>query len=93
MAQFMVRVVLHGADDEDYETLHEAMEAEGFARQIRSSDGVLYHLPTAEYYRDGNLSTQNVLDAAKSGVAKTRKKAGILVTEASNLRWNGLKTV
>jgi len=93
MAKFMVRVELHAADEGDYETLHEAMEAEGFVRQIRSGDGVLYHLPTAEYYREGNLSKQDVLDEAKSGVAKTKKKAAILVTEALGFRWSGLREV
>lgn len=93
MALFIVRVELHGADEDDYETLHEAMEGEGFARQISSDDGVLYHLPTAEYYREGNLSKQDVLDEAKSAVAKTEKKAGILVTEARSFKWSGLKKV
>ncbi len=93
MSQFMVRVELHGADQDDYETLHEAMEGEGFARQILSDDGGLYHLPTAEYYREGNLSKQKVLDEAKSAVAKTKKKAGILVTEARGFLWSGLKRV
>lgn len=93
MAQFMVRVELHGADEDDYETLHEAMEGEGFSRQISSSESVLYHLPTAEYYREGKLSRQDVLDEAKSAVARTKKKAGILVTEADGFRWSGLKKV
>jgi hypothetical protein len=93
MAQFMVRVELHGADEDDYETLHEAMESEGFERQISSDDGVLYHLPTAEYYREGDLSKQVVMDDAKSAVAKTKKKAGILVTKADGFRWYGLKKV
>jgi len=93
MAQFMVRVELHGADDEDYETLHEAMEAAGFARQISSDDDVLYHLPTAEYYREANLSKQDVLDEAKSAVAKTKRKAGILVTRVRGFKWCGLEKV
>jgi hypothetical protein len=93
MAQFMVRVELHGADEDDYETLHEAMEDEGFARRISSDDGELYHLPTAEYYREGDLSRQDVLDEAKSAVAKTKKKAGILVTRARSFKWFGLKKV
>jgi hypothetical protein len=69
------------------------MEGEGFARQISSDDGVWYHLPTAEYYREGSLSKQDVLDEAKSAVAKTKKKAGILVTKARGFLWSGLKKV
>ena len=93
MAQFMVRVELHEADEDDYETLHEAMEGEGFARQISSDDGVVYRLPTAEYYREGNLSKQEVLDKAKNAVSKTRKKAEILVTKARGFKWSGLKKI
>ena len=93
MAQFMVRVELYGADEDDYETLHKAMEGEGFSRQISSADDVLYHLPTAEYYREGELSKQDVLDEAKDAVAKTKKKGGILVTRARSFKWSGLKKV
>lgn len=56
MARFTTRVELHYADDDDYETLHAAMEDEGFYRTITSDDGIAYHLPTAEYNRDGNLT-------------------------------------
>ena len=93
MAQFMVRVELHAADEDDYEALHEAMEGEGFSRQISSDDDVLYHLPTAEYYREGRLSKQDVMKETKRAVAKTKKKAGILVTRARGFRWWGLKKV
>jgi hypothetical protein len=93
MARFMVRVELHGADENDYEVLHEAMEGEGFARQISSDDGVRYHLPTAEYFREGDLSKQAVLKEATSAAAKTKKKAGILVTRARGFRWRGLEKV
>ena len=32
MANFTVRVELHGADESDYETLYENMKAKGFTR-------------------------------------------------------------
>ncbi len=56
MAAFTTRVELHSAGYEDYETLHAAMEAEGFSRTITSGDNITYHLPTAEYNRSGNLT-------------------------------------
>ena len=34
MARYTVRVELHKADSDDYETLHECMEEEGFLRYI-----------------------------------------------------------
>lgn len=39
MASFTVRVELHDADEDDYATLHDAMEARGFARTIKGPDG------------------------------------------------------
>jgi hypothetical protein len=64
MATFMTRVELHSADEDDYETLHAAMEKEGFNRTITSDDGVTYHLPTAEYYRSTHLTRTQVLERA-----------------------------
>jgi len=90
MAQFTVRVELHHADDDDYETLHSAMEDEGFSRFITSNDGTTYHLPTAEYNREGSLTRQQVLDSAKTAAAKTKKEYGILVTESEGRKWIGL---
>ena len=50
MAKFLVRVELHGAKhgDHSYETLHDAMEEAGFAREL-TINGVRKKLPTAEY--------------------------------------------
>ena len=74
MARFITRVELHDADYDDYETLHTAMEAEGFERTITSDDEITYHLPTAEYYREADLTRQEVLTAAKRAAAKTLRK-------------------
>jgi hypothetical protein len=93
MATFTTRVELHDADWSDYETLHAAMKSAGFSRQITSSDGITYHLPTAEYDRQGNLTRQQVLDDAKRAAAKTKKDAGILVTESAGRKWWGLEKV
>ena len=90
MAQFTVRVELHHADDDDYETLHSAMEEEGFSRLITSNDGTVYHLPTAEYNRDAALTRQQVLDSAKKAAVKTKKEHAILVTESEGRKWIGL---
>jgi hypothetical protein len=91
VAKFTVRVELHRADDDDYETLHSAMEAQGFSRLITSNDGASYHLPTAEYNRSGSLSRDDVLESAKTAAAKTGKKSAILVTESDGRTWSGLE--
>ena len=55
MSQFTVRVELHGAQWVDYETLHAAMERQGFSRVIKGPDGRTYQLPSAEYDGTGYL--------------------------------------
>jgi hypothetical protein len=93
MAKFTVRVELHSASYSDYETLHSAMERRGFTRRITSSDGQIYHLPTAEYDRSGYLTSRDVLDSAKAAAAGTRKSFAVLVTETVNRVWFGLNEV
>jgi hypothetical protein len=93
MAAFMTRVELHSAKESDYETLHTAMEAEGFSRTITGSDKVVYHLPTAEYYRVAQLTRQQVLDSAKLAADKTKKTYAVVVTESNGVTWTGLAKV
>jgi len=90
MAAFTVRVELHSASEPDYQILHAAMETRGFSRYITSDDGITYHLPTAEYNREGNFTRQQVLDSAKIAASTTGKKYAILVTESAGRTWVGL---
>jgi hypothetical protein len=91
MPFFMTRIELHHADEGDYNTLHAAMLDEGFSRQIRGDDGNTYHLPTAEYHRGGgNLTIKGVLDAAERAARSTGCRYGVIVTEGTRARWNGL---
>ena len=90
MATFTTRVELHQADSDDYETLHSAMEDEGFSRLIHSDDGIWYHLPEAEYTISGSLTRSNILDRAERAANKTRKSSSILVTESAGRSWRGL---
>ncbi|MGH7243424.1 MAG: hypothetical protein ACREJD_08420 [Phycisphaerales bacterium] len=91
MANFTVRVELHGADDSDYESLHEEMESAGFSRTIKSDDGLWYRLPPAEYVCSGNYTRADVLAAAETAAKTTGKKSAILVTESAGRRWSGLE--
>jgi hypothetical protein len=90
MASFTVRVELHQANYQDYENLHAAMENSGFSRFITSDDGKVYHLPTAEYDRQANLTIAQVLNQAKTAANSTGKSNAVLVTEAVGRMWNGL---
>jgi hypothetical protein len=93
MARYMTRVELHNATHSDYQTLHEAMESEGFERTITSDDGKTYHLPTAEYYRETNVNRSQVLESGKRAAGKTGKLYGIIVAESVGMTWNGLAEV
>lgn len=90
MASFTVRVELDYATEADYQTLHAAMERLGFSRFITSDDGIVYHLPLAEYKREGNLNRNQVLRSAKSAATATGKTYAVLVTETSGRTWVGL---
>jgi len=90
MASFTVRVELHYATEADYQTLHSAMERAGFSRFITSDDGIAYHLPLAEYNREGNLTRSQVLESAKAAANTTGKKYAVLVSETSGRTWIGL---
>lgn len=93
MAKFTVRVELHQAAWADYETLHTAMEAKGFSRQIRSDDGIIYQLPLAEYNCSGNLDSSHVRDIAREAANSTGKSNAVLVSEAPSRSWIGLQKV
>jgi hypothetical protein len=91
MANFTVRVELHDAAWADYETLHAAMEAKGFSRQIKSDDGKTYQLPLAEYNGSGNLDSSGIRDIARAAANSTGKSNAVLVSEAPSRAWVGLQ--
>lgn len=87
---YTVRVELHDATWDDYETLHTAMGQIGFSRTIKGDDGKLYQLPTAEYDASGNCDATQVRTLASGAAAKTGKKFAVLVTTAGVRAWVGL---
>jgi len=90
MALFTVRIELHDAQWSDYETLHGAMEQQGFSRLITDDGGQTYHLPWAEYNATGNLTSSQVRAIAQNSANTTGKKNAVLVTEAKSRAWSGL---
>jgi hypothetical protein len=93
MSRFTVRIELHDAEWEDYDSLHAAMEDQGFSRLITGDNGVTYHLPWAEYNREGALTTGQVLNVAQSAADSTGKNNSVFVTESGGRRWSGLQAV
>ena len=90
MAQFTVRVELHQAEWDEYETLHSAMEQKGFSRLITADNGTTYQLPWAEYNATTDLTSNQVVDAARAAANTTGKRNAVLVTEAVRRTWIGL---
>ncbi len=81
------------ADESDYETLNFGMEVEGFSLAITSSNGNTYYLPQAEFYREDDSTLDQILQAAKSGAAKTEKEFAVIVSEMAGCTWRGLRRV
>ncbi|QLP58464.1 DUF2622 domain-containing protein [Klebsiella quasipneumoniae] len=87
MAKFTVRVELHDSEDADYDALHKKMEAEDFSREITSSSGNTYDLPSAEYiYESETKTTEDVGRLAKQIASKIKARPRILVTKSDG-RW------
>jgi len=96
MNRFTTRVELHQADSDDYDTLHDEMKSEGFSRTISlEGENVVYHMPTAEYNKHGeNMTSEQVLEAAKRAASKTGNKYSVLVTKTTERRyWHNLEAV
>ncbi len=94
MTNFTTRIELHGADDDAYEALHDAMTEVGFVRWIQDQDGNKLRLPTAEYNLSGaTLTRQQVLQRAKRAADSVKPDPApwILVTESAGRTWSGLK--
>ncbi|WP_186211149.1 type V toxin-antitoxin system endoribonuclease antitoxin GhoS [Burkholderia gladioli] len=91
MAQYIVRVVLHGKnhDHPDYTKLHAAMKSAGFSQVISDSGGNWFHLPPAEYRADTTQTRTQVCNAAKGAANTVTQSNGVLVTEGYCL-WDGL---
>jgi hypothetical protein len=94
MTNYTTRVELHGADEDKYEALHDAMKAEGFVRWIENSSGEKLRLPTAEYNLPGStLDRKQVAKRAERAAesVKPNPTPWILVTESAGRTWSGLK--
>lgn len=89
MAEFTVRVEVHGAEWEDYYALRVEMEAEGFAATVTGSGGA-YDLPAGEYACAGELTRQQVLARARRAADRTGYGYAVLVTESAGRAWSGL---
>lgn len=94
MTIYTVRVELNDPASGDYDELHKKMMTAGFSKTIKSSTGVLYHLPDAEYeYKSETETTGTVLDKAYQIVTGIKSGSRVLVTQSAGRMWKGLKKV
>ncbi len=90
MANFLVRIELHGATWNDYEELHVEMAGRGFSREIAGDNGQSYQLPTAEYVIHSGAELSAVRGLAAAAAKTTGRKFGVIVAEYSRSAWMGL---
>jgi hypothetical protein len=90
MGNYLVRVELHSATWDDYESLHAEMADRGFSREITGADGVSYQLPTAEYVIYSESALERVRALAAEAAKTTGRKFGVIVAEYSRSAWAGL---
>jgi hypothetical protein len=93
MAEFTVRVELHGAEWEDYDALRVEMGAEGFSATVQGSGGMAYELPAGEYAVTADATRQQVLARVKRGADRSGFSYVVLVTESVGRAWWGLEPV
>jgi hypothetical protein len=88
MANFTVRIELHGASGEEYEKLHTAMEKAGYRRYMSGTANGrpgIWQLPTAEYdFTSSTMSAYEVRDHAKAIADRVKAGAWCLATEVAS---------
>jgi hypothetical protein len=89
MANSIVRIDLHNANEADFHNLEKEMVRKGFSRTVLSSTGDRYELPTGLFHILNEGQTREVLFAAQEAARATQKTFGILVTDG-NIAWDGL---
>lgn len=93
MSNFIIRVVLHDASLADYVVLQQNLAAFGVVDVVLATDGKRYKLPPAEYIYTGNESAEVVRQACVNTASSTGRRFAVLVTQASNIVWQGLPVV
>lgn len=91
MAQFTIRVELHGAEWDDYEQLASALAQKNITDVLTDDQGVKYKMPPAEYQYQGNCTAAELREICVAAAKTTGKAHAILVTKSAGRAWVGLK--
>jgi hypothetical protein len=87
MAMFITRIELHSTSEADYTRLHSEMANRGFSRSIQGADANWYRLPAAEYWYEGNATTESIFKLAESAADMTGSNSWIVVSATSGCRF------
>ncbi|WP_159086567.1 hypothetical protein [Burkholderia sp. LA-2-3-30-S1-D2] len=90
MADYLVRVELHGANELDYAHLHVQMALLGFYRQIPATTGGSYPLPTGLYWGQSELGGSGVVDFVHAACDLIGKPCEIVATRSAETWFFGL---
>lgn len=93
MANYTIRIELHGANYSHYVDLAKKLAAIGVVDTIRADDGTLYKLPPAEYNHESTADINSVEQACAGIAASVVPSYAVLVSQAVLRRWRGLQVV
>jgi len=93
MSMFTIRVELHDANWQQYVDMAKDLATKGITDVIVGDNGTSYKMPPAEYHYSGTALIGQVLESVKASAAKTGKRYGVLVTEATRISWEGLQPI
>ena len=95
MSSYLARVELYEVtEEEDYDTLHTAMEERGFLLQIKADDGTFYWLPGGTFViQDTDMTLAAAHDAAVAAAGQSGYEFSVMVVEFENTQWTNLEQV
>ena len=87
MARFTTTIELHGANEQDYNTLHTELQKRSFVAIKGIADNGKLPLPRKdEFNREGNISIQDVTDAVLRAAGKTGKKYSFTIIKSKTYK-------
>ena len=93
MHSYLVRIELFGSMLSDYPPLHQEMRKAGFSTTIKASNGIEYHLPSAEYVVSTTSLFDEVLKIAKRCANTTKRASAVIVVEFTRWTSDGMTPV
>jgi hypothetical protein len=93
MTSFIIRVELQGAQESHYTNLAQKLSQSGVGDVIIDGNGIAWKLPPAEYVYVGDETIEAVRNAIKNIANMVITPNVVLVTQASEISWDGLQQI